>query len=450
MFLLRAQALLEPGQAVDFKSALGNVAPPRKSYSIPLGAPSGADFEALWASPACAGLHHTPLAKSTFLQFWAARAAFLYDLRQFQLSEDRAGRPNPVTDANRVSWLYERLGFVFLAECIQLSDRTLRRNWADPRRQSVWSIRGSDITRPDRFSLLCLTQGVSESHSALASELLDRVRDLRAKQELKRTLALRPAWADFVAADAATRVALLGPLVVLRPHVDPEVPGSMSLPALLAPAFGQPDAERFESVLSSLRYTLSADFALKLLILNERRRAGANVILCGDTGEGCNGPTTRIGVAACVCRFRSLQGSAKASFSGHSVVRHMRPPSTSFCATSSLPRIVAAVINADSDHIPVVVDAIKAALKKCGSARADSFPTFASRLQSGGEVGVGAAAGAGTSPALDAIASESDLLEFVQATLGSESDGGRLLDALGDDIARYLFSFFVRYPVMQV
>ena len=253
----------------------------------------------LWASPVCAGLHRTNLSRRAFVLLWVKRAGLLTDLRGLHAKavRDCTDRDNAVVEAFReVPFFYERVGFSLLAECIQLCDQNLRRNWADSGRQGLWSIRGSDASRLDRFKLLCLTAGVHRTHAVMKSELLSDVTDTTARGELHSRLMIPPAWEEFAASAASQRVALLGKRVVLRDdvcaHGGAASPSPSSLSALLAPAFGQSDAARFERILRDLHYVLSADFAVKLLVLNERRNVGASVIVSGDTGAV---------VGMCVC-----------------------------------------------------------------------------------------------------------------------------------------------------
>jgi len=65
---------------------------------------------------------------------------------------------------------------------------------------------------------------------------------------------------------------------------------ALSKPALLrislAPGLGLSDTSKMWNIIKQQRYVLTPDFALKLLILNERRKVGLNVVLSGDTGVG--------------------------------------------------------------------------------------------------------------------------------------------------------------------
>jgi len=54
----------------------------------------------------------------------------------------------------------------------------------------------------------------------------------------------------------------------------------------LARGLGILRTERMIRIIEQQRYVLTPDFALKLLVLNERRRSGMSVILSGDTGTG--------------------------------------------------------------------------------------------------------------------------------------------------------------------
>ena len=96
----------------------------------------------------------------------------------------------------------------------------------------------------------------------------------------------------------------------------------------IAPAFGLSDPTRITRVLKAMGYVLSNDFAIKLLILNERRRVKANVILCGDTGVG----------------------------------------------KSEVFSLYSTVVNADSEVIPDMLMELKTALKKVVQVRAMLLP----------------------------------------------------------------------------
>jgi hypothetical protein len=54
----------------------------------------------------------------------------------------------------------------------------------------------------------------------------------------------------------------------------------------LAPGLGLLDTSRMINLIEQQKYVLTPDFALKLLILNERRKTQQNVILSGATGVG--------------------------------------------------------------------------------------------------------------------------------------------------------------------
>ena len=54
----------------------------------------------------------------------------------------------------------------------------------------------------------------------------------------------------------------------------------------LAPGLGLFKTARMVNIITQQRYVLTPDFALKLLILNERRKVHQNVILSGNTGIG--------------------------------------------------------------------------------------------------------------------------------------------------------------------
>ena len=58
-------------------------------------------------------------------------------------------------------------------------------------------------------------------------------------------------------------------------------------PSLLRSALSSAlGVESLSTILSQYDYILTLDFAIKLLVLNERRKAGFGTILCGDTGVG--------------------------------------------------------------------------------------------------------------------------------------------------------------------
>lgn len=70
----------------------------------------------------------------------------------------------------------------------------------------------------------------------------------------------------------------------------PDNPALNETPGLLrswfAPAFGISRSHKILSLLSSQRYVLTPDFAIKMLVLFERRKAKADSILKGETGTG--------------------------------------------------------------------------------------------------------------------------------------------------------------------
>ena len=65
---------------------------------------------------------------------------------------------------------------------------------------------------------------------------------------------------------------------------------ALAYPALLrislAPGLGLHDTGKMWNIIQQQGYVLTPDFAYKLLVLNEKRRAGLNVVLSGDTGVG--------------------------------------------------------------------------------------------------------------------------------------------------------------------
>lgn len=58
------------------------------------------------------------------------------------------------------------------------------------------------------------------------------------------------------------------------------------LRACLASGVGLRETNRMRSVVDLTNYILTPDFALKLLVLYERRKIGVSTILCGGTGVG--------------------------------------------------------------------------------------------------------------------------------------------------------------------
>lgn len=243
-------------------------------------------FDKLWASSACTGLGRTHMARRMFVRLWASRSCFLHALRQHHASATRSGiSADPIVRAyDKVPGFYERIGFILLEECIRLCDTRLRHDWSHPESQHAWSIRGSDF---GRFKLICLAADVSETHLAPLSA--QELRDPRFRQL---------DWEVFVRAHVAHKVANLGDLVVIMPFLNrlhaahtSSAPESerVNLHNMFASAFGQSEGTIFRTILARQQFALSADFAIKLLILNERRRVGANVILCGDTGVGKSG-----------------------------------------------------------------------------------------------------------------------------------------------------------------
>jgi len=67
-----------------------------------------------------------------------------------------------------------------------------------------------------------------------------------------------------------------------KAHKEPKI-----LRGTLAPALGiREGGGRLNEILKKEEYVQTPDFALKMVILNERRRVGARVIIEGDTGVG--------------------------------------------------------------------------------------------------------------------------------------------------------------------
>lgn len=56
--------------------------------------------------------------------------------------------------------------------------------------------------------------------------------------------------------------------------------------ARLAIGVGLEQTNLMRNVVDLTNYVLTPDFALKLLVLNERLKVGASTILCGGTGVG--------------------------------------------------------------------------------------------------------------------------------------------------------------------
>jgi hypothetical protein len=159
---------------------------------------------------------------------------------------------------------------VLMKECINLCNARMRQDWGNPKHQFVWSVRDKDATN---FALICLSDVLRTADIPPPAPV--------AAGGLKTT-------SLGSAAELLSGLNVNG-MVTLKEALDiPEgMPGAVKrLREHIAPAFGLRDPTRITRVLNSMGYVLSNDFAIKLLIINERRRVGANVILCGDTGVG--------------------------------------------------------------------------------------------------------------------------------------------------------------------
>lgn len=151
----------------------------------------------------------------------------------------------------------------------------MRRDWGSPLREVVWTVRDRTRVLQGRqevdLVVVCPYDGIARSDIAAVAQPLARggLRAYSAGRSLNDARALLAGLNDFATLKADfDRIHEPGapPVVRLRDH--------------LAPAFGLADPVRLSRILSAARYVMSNDFAIKLLILNERRRVGASVILC--------------------------------------------------------------------------------------------------------------------------------------------------------------------------
>jgi hypothetical protein len=125
------------------------------------------------------------------------------------------------------SRLWERLSRFFLQECISLCDENVRQNWGNPGSPFSWSVR--DVSH---LKLVCLAD------------------DMRVRNILP----------GLSTADTPVR-------------------------ELTAPALGLRDPpDCLSRTLRMLGYGVPSDFVVELLVaVNDHRRIGSNVILCGET-----------------------------------------------------------------------------------------------------------------------------------------------------------------------
>lgn len=229
-------------------------------------------MQQFWSQPACINVPSTKRARATFLRLLASRLAYLDGpLRRHVLAMGQIGAESNVSRvASRMGdAFWARLQHVFIAESIKLSDTRMRADWARGDRQPVWSIRDVHAVT---FRLLCLDP-------AIAHETL-------------RAHALGSSFSSGLSLESSTVSLLRGmPELVDIPNTAirgaasaPESPSASDATAAplrvhLAPAFGLSNTSLAQSILSSQGYVLSDDFAVKLLVLHERRRVGSNVIL---------------------------------------------------------------------------------------------------------------------------------------------------------------------------
>ena len=221
-----------------------------------------------WATRACTFMNHTTLSRQLFVRLWTARAVYLSEIRQFHASADRSDSKlsSPLLRALKtVPGMYERIGFFLLAEVVRLCDSRSKLELGHK-----WSIRSTD---KGRFAILSVSP--QEQSAATGTTIV--------QPAINEARTIKLDWDSFISAtDLSSQESFLGDLV-LRPVLgDP----CFSLSSSIAPAFTQADPVEFERMLHRIGYVLSADTSVKLLLLNERRRVGLNVILSGDTG-GC-------------------------------------------------------------------------------------------------------------------------------------------------------------------
>jgi hypothetical protein len=399
---------------------------------------------AFWARPECGGIPRTKLARQRFLQLWVNRTDFLHACHKHYKDVKRIGygfvvrtiasalsgllcvhvlaracacacvcvcgggggvtrfhtsRPCDnvvlsyvivfcrktdfiVDKVSSIPGFFERVGFAMLAECIMLCDAKLRRDWSNPSRHCLWTIRGAEA---DNFKLLCLDSNVTETYldSPNATPRVAAYSPRPSSQPLS--------WNDYLQQPMGKRVEGLRDFALLKAELD-RPSAALSLRSVMAPAYGLADSKVFTRLLRKKGYVLSTDFAVKLLILNERRRVRANVILSGDTGVG----------------------------------------------KSELFSTFATVVNADSDIIPDLPRELLRSLQCLRKAHAQN-PAFA-RLGSAIDA---------VSDSVDSDGAADVLVNLLMSSIDWDSDPA-LLELVGDAIARYFFCLFVHFPVMEL
>lgn len=243
-------------------------------------------LDELWALPACRGIPRSKLARRRFISLLHDRITFLKDMKRYIMMSNWSQQPDGASGDGKLLRAAKligpsfigRLALIMLAEAINLSDESMRRDWGNSRRELIWTARDRTRVMKGRqevgLSLVCLYDGLTSEDVVVATQALSELR-------------LLEHYADKPLNDARGLLAGLGAFTMLKADFEPRgdaVP-VVSLRDNLAPAFGLSDPRRLHRILSASRYVMSNDFAIKLLLLNERRRVGAPVILCGDTGK---------------------------------------------------------------------------------------------------------------------------------------------------------------------
>lgn len=199
-------------------------------------------LEALWALPECKGVPTTKHARNMLVRLLQTRIQYLYDVYAHVCALLKDESYSFLSHAVATTpQFFDRLARIFVLESINLCDTNLRRNWANPAQQYVWSVRDRDMLS---FTLLCLAQGVRHD------DISDRSTGAPARGGLLHNRA--------TTADAELRG--LGKITTLRETLEQqptEDGGSVArLRTYLAPGFGIGDTARMNRILTAAGYVL--------------------------------------------------------------------------------------------------------------------------------------------------------------------------------------------------
>jgi hypothetical protein len=229
-------------------------------------------LDALWALPDSSVVPNSKLARHMFIRLFAERVRFLHEIAKHVEKQVADGAVSTLVttavridgfDANFVPGFFDRIARVMLMECFTLCDRNLKSNFAAENRPLAWTIRN----KTELYSFTILTPTLSSL--AIETSPIDH-----ASGGLRAGLGLAPP------------ASLMKGLGKLTTTADALEKSASELRRSVAPAFGLSETNRMGPILASRGYVLSKDFAIKLLVLHERKKVGANVILSGDTGTG--------------------------------------------------------------------------------------------------------------------------------------------------------------------